>query len=64
MFCQKPRFCLYLFYLGIAGETYASQHTVLYNRGGGGWKRHLPRVSDIDDVKQKNKNHETIPSIF
>ena len=26
--------------------------------------RLLPRVSDIDDVKQKNKNHETIPSIF
>ena len=22
------------------------------------------RVSDIDDVKQNNKNHETIPSIF
>ena len=32
--------------------------------GGGGGKRHLPRVSDIDDVKQNNKNHETIPSIF
>ena len=27
-------------------------------------ERHLPRVSDKDDVKQKNKNHETIPSIF
>ena len=55
-------FVFTFFILCIAGETYASQHTVLYNSGGG--ERHLPRVSDIDDVKQKNKNHETIPSIF
>ena len=58
---RNPDFVFTIFILFIAGETYASQHTVLYSRGE---KWHLLRVPDIDDVKQKNKNYETIPSIF
>ena len=61
---RNPDFVLTFFILCIAGETYASQHTVVYNRRGGGGVRHLPRLSDKYDVKQNNKNHETIPSIF
>ena len=48
----------FLFYVLLRASTLFS--TI----GGGGGERHLPRVSDIDDVKQNNKNHETIPSIF
>ena len=53
----------FLFYVLLARLMRAS--TLFCTMGGGGaGKRHLPRVSDIDDVKQNNKNHETIPSIF
>ena len=33
---RNPDFVFTFFILCIAGETYASQHTVLYNSGGGG----------------------------
>ena len=51
----------FLFYVLPARLMRAS---TLFSTIVGGGQRHLPRVSDIDDVKQKNKNHETIPSIF
>ena len=50
----------FLFYVLLARLMRAS---TLFSTIEGG-ERLLPRVSDIDDVKQKNKNHETIPSIF
>ena len=56
----------FLFYVLLARLMRASTLFSTMGEGGGGrgGKRHLPRVSDIDDVKQNNKNHETIPSIF
>ena len=52
----------FLFYVLLAKLMRAS--TLFSTMGGGRGGGHLPRVSGIDDVKQNNKNHETIPSIF
>ena len=58
---RNPDF-VFTFFLNVLLARLMRASTLFSTIEGG--KRHLLRVSGIDDVEQKNKNHETIPSIF